>query len=46
MKWKILILLWVVQSLRFDHMALAQERYALDAEAYCEERLIRHLHTG
>ncbi len=24
----------------------AQERYVLDAEMYCEDRLIRHLHTG
>jgi biopolymer transport protein ExbB/TolQ len=27
-------------------LQLAQERYVLDAESYCEERLIRHLHTG
>jgi biopolymer transport protein ExbB/TolQ len=36
-----IVVMFVVHQLQ-----LAQERYVLDAEAYCEQRLIRHLHTG
>jgi biopolymer transport protein ExbB/TolQ len=35
-----IVLMFVVHQLQ-----LLQERYVLDAEAYCEENLIRHLHT-
>jgi len=36
-----IVVMFVVHQLQ-----LAQERYVLDAETYCEEKLIRHLHTG
>ncbi|MHC4941323.1 MAG: MotA/TolQ/ExbB proton channel family protein [Planctomycetota bacterium] len=36
-----IVVMFVVHQLQ-----LAQERYVLDADAYCEEKLIRHLHTG
>ncbi|MBT8486910.1 MAG: MotA/TolQ/ExbB proton channel family protein [Phycisphaerales bacterium] len=36
-----IVVMFVVHQLQ-----LAQERFVLDAEAYCEEKLIRHLHTG
>jgi biopolymer transport protein ExbB/TolQ len=36
-----IVVMFIVHQLQ-----LAQERYVLDAEAYCEQGLIRHLHTG
>jgi biopolymer transport protein ExbB/TolQ len=36
-----IVVMFVVHQLQ-----LAQERLVLDAEAYCENKLIRHLHTG
>ncbi|MCP3906390.1 MAG: MotA/TolQ/ExbB proton channel family protein [Planctomycetes bacterium] len=36
-----IVLMFVVHQLQ-----LAQERWVLDAETYCEEKLIRRLHTG
>jgi biopolymer transport protein ExbB/TolQ len=42
----IALLISIVVMFIVHQLQLAQERYVLDAEAYCEERLIRHLHTG
>jgi biopolymer transport protein ExbB/TolQ len=36
-----IVLMFVVHQLQ-----LLQERYVLDTEAYCEEKLIRHMHTS
>jgi biopolymer transport protein ExbB/TolQ len=42
----IALLISIVVMFVVHQLQLAQERYSLDAEAYCEEKLIRHLHTG
>ena len=42
----IALLISIVVMFLVHQLQLAQERYVLDAEAYCEEKLIRHLHTG
>lgn len=42
----IALMISIVVMFLVHQLQLAQERYVLDAEAYCEERLIRHLHTG
>lgn len=42
----IALIISIVVMFIVHQLQLAQERYVLDAEAYCEERLIRHLHTG
>ena len=42
----IALIISIVVMFLVHQLQLAQERYVLDAEAYCEDRLIRHLHTG
>jgi biopolymer transport protein ExbB/TolQ len=42
----IALVISIVVMFLVHQLQLAQERYVLDAEAYCEDRLIRHLHTG
>jgi len=42
----IALLISIVVMFVVHQLQLAQERYTLDAEAYCEEKLIRYLHTG
>lgn len=42
----IALLISIVVMFLVHQLQLAQERYVLDAKAYCEEKLIRHLHTG
>lgn len=42
----IALMISIVVMFIVHQLQLAQERYVLDAEAYCEEKLIRHLHTG
>jgi len=42
----IALVISIVVMFIVHQIQLAQERYVLDAQAYCEERLIRHLHTG
>jgi biopolymer transport protein ExbB/TolQ len=42
----IALLISIVVMFIVHQLQLAQERYVLDAETYCEENLIRHLHTG
>jgi biopolymer transport protein ExbB/TolQ len=42
----IALIISIVVMFVIHQLQLAQERYVLDAEAYCEERLIRHLHTA
>jgi biopolymer transport protein ExbB/TolQ len=42
----IALLISIVVMFLVHQLQLAEERYVLDAEAYCEDKLIRHLHTG
>jgi biopolymer transport protein ExbB/TolQ len=42
----IALLISIVVMFLVHQLQLAQERYVLDAQAYCEDKLIRHLHTG
>ncbi len=42
----IALIISIVVMFLVHQLQLAQERYVLNAEAYCEEKLIRHLHTG
>ncbi|MBW1850078.1 MAG: MotA/TolQ/ExbB proton channel family protein [Deltaproteobacteria bacterium] len=39
------LLISIVLMFLLHQLQLLQERYVLDAEAYCEEKLTRHLHT-
>jgi len=39
------LLISIVLMFLLHQLQLVQERYVLDAEAYCEEKLTRHLHT-
>ena len=41
----IALLISIVLMFLLHQLQLLQERYVLDTEAYCEEKLIRHLHT-
>jgi biopolymer transport protein ExbB/TolQ len=41
----IALLISIVLMFLLHQLQLLQERYVLDTEAYCEERLTRHLHT-
>ena len=41
----IALLLSIALMFVLHQLQLLQERYVLDAEAYCEENLIRHMHT-
>ena len=41
----IALLISIVVMFIVHQLQLTQERYVLDAEAYCEEKLVRHLHT-
>jgi len=41
----IALLLSIVLMFMLHQLQLLQERYVLDAEAYCEENLIKHMHT-
>ena len=42
----IALMISIVVMFLVHQLQLAQERYVLDARAYCEEHLIRRLHTG
>ncbi len=42
----IALLISIVVMFLVHQLQLAQERYVLDAGAYCEDHLIQHLHTG
>ena len=42
----IALIISIVVMFLVHQLQLTEERYVLDAEAYCEEKLIRHLHTG
>ena len=42
----IALIISIVVMFLVYRLQLAQERYVLDAEAYCEEKLVRHLRTG
>ncbi len=42
----IALLISILIMFLLHQLQLAQERYVLDSKAYCEEKLIRHLHTG
>ncbi|MDR4508179.1 MAG: MotA/TolQ/ExbB proton channel family protein [Candidatus Brocadiaceae bacterium] len=41
----IALLISIVLMFALHQLQLLQERYVLDCEAYCEEKLTRHLHT-
>jgi biopolymer transport protein ExbB/TolQ len=41
----IALLISIALMFLLHQLQLLQERYVLDAEAYCEENLIRHMHT-
>ena len=40
------LLLSIVLMFLLHQLQLAQERFVLDAQAYCEKNLIRHLQSG
>ena len=42
----IALLISIVLMFALHQLQLLQERYVLEAEAYCEENLTRHLHSG
>lgn len=42
----IALLISIVLMFMLHQLQLLQERYVLEAEAYCEENLTRHLHSG
>ena len=42
----IALIISIIVMFFIHQLQRAQERYVLDAGSYCEERLIRHLHTG
>jgi biopolymer transport protein ExbB/TolQ len=42
----IALIISIVVMFLVHRLQLAQERYVLDAESYCEEKLVRHLRTG